>query len=57
MERGKRNTDIGNNSKGTFSYYKEKSDEKVCPSCKGSGYDPLDGGQCDECAGTGTVSR
>lgn len=34
----------------------EASDEKECPDCGGSGYDPWDGGQCDRCAGTGTIS-
>ena len=24
-----------------------------CPFCRGTGYDPYDGGQCDECGGTG----
>lgn len=38
-------------------YYPETSDEKDCPTCGGSGYDPLDGGQCDTCSGTGTVQR
>lgn len=27
---------------------------KVCPYCRGSGYNPY-GGQCDECAGTGEI--
>lgn len=35
----------------------EVLDEKECPNCGGSGYDPWDGGQCERCAGTGTVSR
>lgn len=34
-------------------YYSEKD----CPDCGGSGYDPLDGGQCDTCSGEGTVSE
>lgn len=38
-------------------YYPETTDEKECPDCNGTGYDPYDGGQCDRCAGTGTVSR
>ena len=29
--------------------------EKECPDCSGTGYDPLDGGQCDRCSGTGTI--
>ena len=32
-------------------------DERDCPECGGTGYDPNDGGQCDTCAGTGTVDR
>lgn len=38
-------------------YYEEGSDEMNCPECGGSGYDPVDGGQCDRCNGTGTVDR
>ena len=26
---------------------------RVCPHCRGIGYDPLDGGQCDYCDGLG----
>lgn len=26
-----------------------------CPSCNGSGFDILDGGQCEECCGSGEV--
>lgn len=29
--------------------------EKSCPDCGGTGYDPLDGGQCDRCNGTGEI--
>lgn len=36
-------------------YYEDKPDEKDCPECGGTGYDPLDGGQCDRCNGTGVV--
>lgn len=35
----------------------ETIDEKVCPDCHGTGYDPLDGGQCERCAGTGMVDK
>lgn len=35
----------------------ERSDEKPCPDCRGTGYDPYDGGQCDRCADTGMVPR
>lgn len=28
---------------------------KECPECGGTGYDPLDGGQCDRCDGTGEI--
>ncbi len=28
---------------------------KVCLCCGGTGYDPLDSGQCDECNGTGII--
>lgn len=45
------------NQGGTFCYYQEGSDEKECPDCNGTGYDPYDGGQCERCAGTGTISR
>lgn len=38
-------------------YYKEVPTEKPCPDCDGTGYDPLDGGQCDRCAGEGTISK
>lgn len=27
---------------------------RTCPYCRGTGYAP-DGGQCDECAGTGEI--
>lgn len=40
-----------------FIYYPETNDEKTCPDCKGTGRDPYDGGQCDRCAGSGTVPR
>lgn len=30
--------------------------EIACPDCHGTGYDPLDGGQCDRCDGTGMIS-
>lgn len=43
-------------SKG-FYYYTEVSDEVDCPDCNGTGYDPLDGGQCDRCNGTGVIDR
>lgn len=36
-------------------YYEDKRREKNCPDCGGTGYDPLDGGQCDRCNGTGVV--
>lgn len=26
-----------------------------CPTCSGTGYDPLDGGQCEDCSGTGNI--
>lgn len=26
-----------------------------CPDCNGTGYDPLDGGQCDRCGGLGEI--
>ncbi len=29
--------------------------ERTCPECGGDGYDPLDGGQCDRCGGTGEI--
>ena len=38
-------------------YVQDVPDEKECPNCNGSGYDPWDGGQCEKCAGTGTISR
>lgn len=28
---------------------------RICPYCGGTGYDPLDGGQCDMCAGEGEL--
>lgn len=28
----------------------------LCPYCNGTGYDPLDGGQCERCAGTGEIA-
>jgi uncharacterized phage protein len=31
--------------------------EMNCPACRGTGYDPLDGGQCDRCNGTGVIER
>lgn len=27
----------------------------MCPNCDGTGYDPLDGGQCDRCDGIGQI--
>lgn len=27
----------------------------ICPECGGTGYDPLDGGQCDRCNGEGEI--
>ncbi|PYD70674.1 molecular chaperone DnaJ [Novacetimonas hansenii] len=27
----------------------------TCPACNGTGFDPLDGGQCGECHGDGSV--
>ncbi len=48
------------NQKGNpvgFIYTRDVCDEKTCPDCGGTGYDPLDGGQCDRCAGTGMVPR
>lgn len=62
----KKNTSRQNNSSSrsrnndkspTFGYYNETSDEKECPDCNGTGYDPYDGGQCERCAGTGMISR
>ena len=42
-----------NNSNPLF--YSESYDEKDCPDCNGTGYDPYDGGQCERCTGTGTI--
>lgn len=33
-----------------------ESGENECSACGGSGYDSSDGGQCEVCAGTGTVT-
>lgn len=38
-------------------YVQDLPDERECPDCDGTGYDPYDGGQCVRCAGTGTISR
>lgn len=38
-------------------YYTDKCDEVTCPDCNGTGYDPLDGGQCDRCNGMGVIDR
>ncbi len=35
--------------------YPDKRGPRDCPDCGGTGYDPLDGGQCDRCNGTGEV--
>jgi len=35
--------------------YKNGPHDEDCPECGGSGYDPLDGGQCDTCNGEGIV--
>ncbi len=54
----KQNTSSSRNDNSpTFGYYNETSDEKECPDCSGTGYDPYDGGQCERCAGTGMISR
>ena len=29
--------------------------ETECPECGGTGFDPMDGGQCGRCDGTGSV--
>lgn len=42
---------------GEIFYRRELPDVKECPECHGTGYDPLDGGQCDRCNGTGEVDR
>ncbi|WP_143268097.1 hypothetical protein [Azospirillum agricola] len=31
--------------------------EEDCPTCNGSGYDPQDGGQCEDCYGTGIAGE
>ena len=41
-----------------YDYYQvDGTDEMICPDCHGTGYDPLDGGQCDRCNGTGVIDR
>jgi len=45
----------GNEASKEFYFYSEASGEKDCPDCNGTGYDPLDGGQCDRCNGTGVI--
>ena len=44
-------------SYGYIRHVREVPDEKECPECNGTGYDPWDGGQCERCAGTGMVPR
>lgn len=51
---GTRKSKQSDGNEGIY-YYEDKPDEKECPECGGSGYDPLDGGQCDRCKGTGVV--
>lgn len=45
----------GNDASKGFYFYLEASGEKDCPDCNGTGYDSLDGGQCDRCNGTGVI--
>lgn len=36
--------------------YRNTGYDFKCPYCRGTGYDPLDGGQCEYCGGLGTRS-
>ena len=36
-------------------YYEDEELLIECPYCHGTGYDPLDGGQCEKCYGSGII--
>lgn len=36
-------------------YYEDEELLIECPYCNGTGYDPLDGGQCEKCHGSGII--
>ena len=53
----KNNNQNKERSNAEISYYSDQCDEVTCPECHGTGYDPLDGGQCDRCNGMGVIDR
>lgn len=57
MRKKKDQSNQQNESYGSIRYVREVPDEKECPDCNGTGYDPWDGGQCERCAGTGMIPR
>ena len=57
MFRKKEQKKSNDESCGYIRFAKEICEEIECPDCRGTGYDPWDGGQCERCAGTGTISR